>query len=301
MQAQQTEITARKVQPIHQAVHLKSAKPEINTPFSQSPNAVMKSKNLSIKAKYLHTQMINKPDGWIFQPRAFFFEIGMSDNTGYKYMRELIAADLVYREEKRDKDKKFTGNLYHRFSTAEECRKWKKARGYDKPPTPSTNSPHTKKGNGGKCYFNKTDIKKNSSRKVGNGPAAKNYISDSEKLKRSEQEKEQKQKRKTELYERFSEHWENAGMNLLELVDEVGGYVDWCCDNGYLPSRTGMLKRLKLAIDIEQRNIRAREAREKLIEHKQRKQTGTPVYGSMNHTDRTWAAGPVLSFEDEAA
>ena len=92
-----------------------------------------------------------------------------------------------------------------------------------------------------------------------------------------------------------------------QLTEHADDYLTFCQKNRYQPSKDGFITR-KLPAKLAQMAIseRKREALEKLIEQKQRKQTGTTGYNiakdeNGNHTDRTWAAGPVLDFEDEAA
>ena len=100
------------------------------------------------------------------------------------------------------------------------------------------------------------------------------------------------------IVEQFTDH---------QLTEHADDYLTFCQRNGYQPSKDGFVTR-KLPAKLAQMAIseRKREALENLIKQKQRKQTGTTGYNMAkdengNHIDRTWAAGPVLDFEDEAA
>ncbi|PAF51972.1 helix-turn-helix domain-containing protein [Helicobacter sp. 13S00477-4] len=82
--------------------------------FSQLPNQVIESKNLSINSKALFWYLASRPDNWIINNANIAETLNIKDRkTITKYLKELLDSGWIQREKIKDKCGKFTGNYFY--------------------------------------------------------------------------------------------------------------------------------------------------------------------------------------------
>jgi len=73
--------------------------------FTIIPNGLLRSKNISDRARFLFCYMASMPDNWKFYQGAMAKELGYSVDTLRKYLDELLSTGYLQREQRRQEGK----------------------------------------------------------------------------------------------------------------------------------------------------------------------------------------------------
>lgn len=73
--------------------------------FTVIPNSLINDNSLSDRARFLFCYMASKPDNWLFYQEPLAKDLGYSLDTLRKYLKELISAGWVSRDERREDGK----------------------------------------------------------------------------------------------------------------------------------------------------------------------------------------------------
>ena len=80
--------------------------------FTQTPNAILECKNLSLKAKGLSSYLLSKPDNWVFKKAVILNELKEGIDAFDSAIKELLESGFLTKVKIRGEDGKFIGTEY---------------------------------------------------------------------------------------------------------------------------------------------------------------------------------------------